>query len=189
MTQADDQFEQDVERLLEDSRRIWQTLARDRLLRYAIDGSTREQLPRLAGRVEGIEVELVAVGERYHGYRTEVRARSKHPMRGNVFVSRRTHLGGVLRWHIGRHYFGDPELDGAFRVRATSESLRRAVLDERSVATLRLLVERTLWSFSYRSGEIAITWAGVERDDTLLSEVLDVAAHLAVTGSAQTPYR
>lgn len=183
-------YQEDADRLLQQSRESWKRLAEDRLLRFALDGSRLENLPLLSGRVEGTEVHVRAIGTRSIGYRTEARATSGHPMRGAVLVRRKTELDDAFGWMLRRPTFGVWALDAAFSIRATSKSLADAVLDERSVGALHLLaIERSMHAFSYRSGDILVAWRGVERSERLLSEILDLLAYLAVMGAERSPYR
>jgi hypothetical protein len=181
-------FEADVDRLLEESRRCWATFAHQQGLQLAI-GTDPERLPVVTGRVSGIAIELRAAGHRYRGFVTESRATARLPLRGKVRLRPSTDFDQFLKPLLRRRAFDDPVLDAPLTLRGSSASLIAAILDDPVRALLRRLVQRPLDRFVYDSGAITIRWAGVERSLDLLAEVVEITAHLAVTGSEVSAYR
>lgn len=182
---------EDIVRLLDQVREVWQAFARQQGFACLVRPGTEGKLCSIDCRIEGRAVLLVGYGDRAHGFDTEVRATSAHPMKGSVRVRPVGDLDVLRRSVLGPASVrtGDEALDDVLSVRATSKAIGRAVLDERTVALLRILVRRPLRLLHYVNGEIRLRWAGIERDASVLLDAIELAAHLAVTGTETTPYR
>jgi hypothetical protein len=183
--------EADIERLLDETRALWQGVASDRGFSCIVRPFTEGKLCELSCRIESHTVTVVSDGDRARGFDTEARTSSPFAMRGSVLVRP---SGDFDRWR--RALFGRPrvgigveELDAVLSVRASSEALGRAVLDARTVSFLRAVVGRPLRMLRYADGAVAVRWAGIERDVAFLLDAIDLVAHLAVTGTAVTAYR
>jgi hypothetical protein len=181
----------DIERLLGEARDFWQAFARHHGFPCTIRPDTDGKLCRIEARVEGRAVVVLGYGDRAHGFDTEVQATAAHPMKGRVRVRPCGDLDALRRSLFGppRVRIGDEGLDALLSVRATSEAIGRAVLDDRAVPMLRTLVRRPLRLLHYVNGEIRLRWAGIDRDATVLLDAIELVAHMAVTGAEAAPYR
>ncbi len=123
-----------------------------------------------------------------HGFHTRAVADAKIAMRGWVILGPPGEWDDLLAQLKERHFFDDPELDRLLVVKTSSKGLAKVVLDARVLQTVRALAPGRL-ELTYRDGAISLTWAGVERSFSILDDVLDVLAYLAVQGGEVSPYR
>lgn len=150
----------------------WQTFARERGWRLFI-----ERDPVLVGRHEGVEIEAATHRALGGGWTTHVTATPRLALHGSVYVApargfRRLLPAGPLP---------------GFSVRTSSESVMRAVLDERVLTTLRALGQR-LVELEYTPERVELSWLDTDRDIAALDDAVACVAHLAVA-SGRTPYR
>lgn len=169
---------------LQDAIARWSAFAEKRRLRFFIDAGR----PACDGRAHGTDVVLTTVGGAAGGFRTRATAIAKIALRGNVRVAPPRMLRMLVR-HIWRaRFFADADLDRRLVVKSSSRPLAQTIVDERVVETLARLAPRRV-ELGYASGAISVEWAGMECEDAVLDDVLDVLAHLAVRSSEASPYR
>jgi hypothetical protein len=146
----------------------------------------------MTGRLEGIEVIVEACLALEHartneddGWLTRVAATPRLALHGEVYVQNASRWERLRPWRSG--FFQDADLDRALSVRRSSDSVARAVIDERVVATLRELRSR-FHELVYSVTRIALSWHGVERTPLVLDQALECVVSLAAA-AARTPYR
>jgi hypothetical protein len=179
-------FRVEVERRLRECRALWATYAAQRGLQTKVgaDGA-----PILEGHLDGAAVSLLSSGSAVHGFRTRARIEVRLAESGSVRVSPPSAVEELVGYVFHRGFFGDARLDAKLVVHSTPDDLARAVLDEKVVEVLRLVVERPLFELAYGAGALTWSWAGVEHDVPTLDATLDLLAHLALRGVARAPYR
>jgi len=165
---------------------LWRELAARRSLTLAVGPGG---LPKLEGRFEAIRVTIEGQGSPDLGYRTSARAEAKVAFAGRLRVRPPTWLDDALNGVRPRRFFDDGPLDARLVVRPSGALARTLLRDPLVMGTVRRLSQGRLDELSYANGAIAVIWAGVESDPTVLDEVLDLLAHIAVQGSETTPYR
>jgi hypothetical protein len=150
----------------------WQTFARERGWQLSV-----ERDPVLAGRHEGIEIEVATHRALSGGWTTHVVATPRLALQGSVYVApargwRRIRPAGPLP---------------GFSIRSSSETVMSAVVDERVLATLRALGQR-LVELEYTPEHIELSWLDTDRDIDALDDAIACVAYLAVA-TGRTPYR
>jgi hypothetical protein len=152
---------------------VWRAFARERGWRFS-----EEPDATLAGRHEGIEIEVHTHRDLAGGWITEVLATPRLALEGTVTVA------PARGW---RRLLASPGPLPGFMTKSSSESVARAVLDQRVLETLRALGDR-LVELEYTGQRIELSWMDTDRDRTTLEEAVACVAYLAVA-TAQTPYR
>lgn len=150
----------------------WKTFARERGWRFIEDAE-----PALAGKHEGIDIDVITHRGLAGGWVTHVGATPRLALRGSVVVA------PARGWH---RLLTPGPLPG-FHVRSSSKVVAATVLDARVLETLRALGAR-LAELAYTSERIEISWLDMDRDLGTLDDVIACVAYLAVA-TGQTPYR
>lgn len=150
----------------------WRAFARERGWRFI-----EEREPALAGRHEGIDIDVTTHRGLAGGWVTHAGATPRLALRGSVVVA------PARSWH---RLLPPGPLPG-FHVRSSSPAVAAAVLDARVLETLGSLGPR-LAELEYTSERIELSWLDMDRDLRTLDDVIACVAYLAVA-TGQTPYR
>jgi hypothetical protein len=135
----------------------------------------------MTGRYDGIEIAIGAFHPHGREAHTSIRATPRFALHGTVRV--RPGRG----WELRRPWPAAGLLDRSLVVRRSSESVARAVLDERVTSTIRQLGRRLI-ELAYSAEAIELRWQDVECSTVVLEDAVACVAHLAVRAT-QTPYR
>lgn len=151
---------------------VWRAFARDRGWRFVPEPDAM-----LAGRHEGVEIEVSTHRGLAGGWITEALATPRIALHGTVTIAPARGLRRLLPSRL---------LPG-FSVKSSSESVARTILDQRVLETLRALGQR-LVELEYTGERIELSWMDTDRDVETLEDAIACVAYLAVA-TAQTPYR
>jgi hypothetical protein len=164
--------------------------ARGMHFRPSRTGWAHEQLPRVDGVVDGVNVAIELV----HDMRTAVLAVPAVPLAGNLHIGRESVFTSIAKF-FGAHdiVLGDKAFDDAFLVKASAAALAQALL---SPATRAELLALGAESFAYDDGSehkhspmVVLFLRRIAVGDVELDRALRVVIQAASVRDGTAPYR
>jgi hypothetical protein len=183
-------FADDCERRVEEAIGVWARFAQARGLAMSHDPSTG--LPRFTGRLQSVDLAVTALGNPRDGYRTRASAEVALPLDGRVRIGVPSAIAAIVGQLRPRRFFGErgaPELDAALVVSSRPSDLAGRIVDAGAAAIMQRLAGQRLDDFTYEGGAVAVVWAGIERDASVLDGVLELLVRVATLARDQTAYR
>lgn len=155
--------------------RVWLEVADD--LGLTVDGGGGLGL---RGDVDGVPCEM-ELGQAEEGIRTTARAHRIPEVKQSLHVAP-LDLAAKARALVGDKGLrtGDPEIDAAFVVKASPESIAAAALDEPTRATLIALANRAP-RIDYDGSTVELSMAGAEMVHENVRAIFALLAHVAKT--------